>query len=256
MPEPKIYTKNYAAGESEFTSSHGDDFLEYLVDRDNDSQYVSNGANSDSTSLILDCTFMEAGEEREWDIDRIILVNHNLENPVFEYWDGAAWQALVSGVALVDSTSIFTFNQVTTSKVRLTVDDTQTPNQEKMIGEFIVTKLGVSLPDEYISYGVGSRQMSTEITLSDGSMHKTYIKPSVNRTEKYETKLSFTYLTRAQMDQLKAIKEAGQSFLWQPQSISQPQDIWLVHWVGSFAWKFVSTNTGAGHTLELDFKEV
>jgi hypothetical protein len=60
----------------------------------------------------------------------------------------------------------------------------------------------------------------------------------------------------AQRDNLKAIKETGLPFLWQPESVSLPQEVYFVHWVNAWDGKYMAAYKGAGYEVTVDVKEV
>lgn len=255
MAEPKFYTRNYIDDDCDITSSHGSDFLSYLFDRDKDSQYVTDGAGDDATEVTLTVVFNVGGVETEREIDSIILIGHNLKNPSIEQWDGSAWQALDSESALTSSVTVFSFDAVTTSRIRIIVTETQVADEEKEIGEFIACKSQAAIDSDLVSYQPGSRQMATDVRLADGSIHRTYVRHSVNRTEKYEARVQFQFLNRAKLELLRALKESGEAFLFYPESTANPDEIYLVHWFGAFSWKFASEYKDAGVHVTMDLKE-
>ena len=63
---------------------------------------------------------------------------------------------------------------------------------------------------------------------------------TTNRSEKYEAKVGFQYLSIATRDSLAAIKESGAAFLWYPESVAKPDEIYLVNWTSPFSWRFAS----------------
>src|SRR3954468_18215457 len=86
--EPKFYTQNAVDVESIFTVSHGSGTIGNIYDRDSDTQWLSSGANSDSTQISIEIQFSEAR-----DIDTVLIVNHNLKDVTVTYWNGAAYAA-------------------------------------------------------------------------------------------------------------------------------------------------------------------
>lgn len=255
MAEPKIYTRNYIDENSVFTSSHGDTFINRIYDWDRDSQWISVGANSDSTEVTLTVEFYEAGAAIERTIDRIILINHNLKDPTFEYWNGSAWVSLVVGSALAVANTIFTFNSVSTLKIRVRCSTTQVAAAEKAIGEFIACALTVALDKDFTAYQPTSRPEAYELKLADGSIHRTVVKHSLNQSEKYEAHLTFQFVSVTEFATLRALKQSGVAFIWHPESITQIDEIYYGHWTGPFQWKYVSTYKTAGAQVEFNFKQ-
>jgi len=254
--EPIIYSKNYITADGVFLCSHGSTLIERIYDRDKNSLYITSGANSDATEAYVEIAFYEGTVAQTRTIDTIILVNHNLKAPAFQYWDGSAWQDLVSGSNLAVSTSIFTFTAQATTKLKIKCSTTQTANQEKQFGELIACLKTLTLARDLESYDVTFRQKAVEIPLADGSIHRSVVAHSDNRSQKYEAKFTLNFLTTAQLEVLQAIKEAGAAFLVQPESIARPDEIYLVNWTNPFNYKYVSIYKGGGHRLEIQVKEV
>ena len=253
--EPKIYTRNYVDENCSIVSSHGGE-TDRLFDRDYESEWLTSGADSDEEEVIVQIDFFEAGNEIERTIDRIIMLGHNLYNPEFQYWNGSDWITLVSGVNLTDSTTILSFTQVTTQKVRLIISDTQSADNEKEMAEIIICALSLDVGIDMTDYSVNYRQKASEIELLDGSIHRTVIKHSPNRTQQYESRFHFKYVSEDTLASLKSIKEIGAAFLWQPESITRPSEIFYVNWTGPFSYKYSSTYKGAGFEVDVALKEV
>lgn len=256
MAEPKIYTKNYITRDCVITVSHGDGSKAYLYDRDQDSKWITSGANSDATDISIQIDFYEGTVAQNRTITRLFLLNHNLKTWDAEYWDGSAWQALTSETTDAASDTYKTFNSVTTAKIRLSCTATQTTNQEKYIGELIACALTLDIGRDLEQYDMKYREKVKEIALGDGSSHMAVTRFSPNRTQKYGANVRLIYLSAATVALLQAIKEAGEPFLWQPESTTVPSDIFFVHWAGPFDVHYVTTYKGAGYTLSAALREV
>lgn len=256
MPEPKIYTRNYIDDECTLSFSHGSTFGSRLYDRDKGSQYVTEDADDDTEEMSIEVDFKEDGVAQEREIDTVILLNHNLRNPELEYWDGSNWQPLDSESNVTSSTTVFSFTAVETTKIRLNCLDTQDPDEEKAIGEIIACAVQLEFSQDLESYEVQFRQMASEVTLIDGSIHRTVVKHSLNRSNKYEARGRFIYLTAAEVDSLTSIKDSGEPFLWHPETTARPAEIYYVHWTGPLRYRYVSDYKSAGYALDWEFKEV
>lgn len=259
MPtEPLLYTKNFITPDCEFAVSHDDSFIERLCDRDNDSQWISNGANSDATEVVIDITFKEGGQTIERDIDTLILVNHNLEDPILEYWDGAAFQSLDSETNLTDgSYTKMSFNSVSTEIIRIRNSQTITTNAEKAIGEIIACAELLDPEADMMQYRYTLVQRrANELLLGDGSLHRANVMHSPNRSSKYEVRGQFQFVDEDKLAEFQAVKESAEPFLFQPESVVRPDQIYLVNWVGSFNPEYASSYKGAGYNVPFEFKEV
>lgn len=255
MAEPKIYTKNYVDSNCEIASNYGGTVAR-LYDKDSVSKWQTTGADDDATTVILQVDFKEAGVAVSRTIDRVMLLNHNLKSVTFQYYDGSTWQDLLTTQTLDDSVSVISFTEQSTEKFRLLCDETQVADENKYVAELIVCALQLDIGDDMVSYSITHRQKVSEIELLDGSIHRTVIKHSPNRTLKYEARCQFRLLSEATLESLRDIKDAGQAFLWQPESSQRPDEIYLVNWAGSFNYQYSSTYKGAGFNLEMSLKEV
>lgn len=256
MPEPLLLTRNYVDDESEITVSHGSVSKGYMFDRDPDSKWTTSGANDDATSVTAIIEFFEDGVAVERDIDRLLLINHNFKAWTLEYWDGAAWQPLTSETVDDEEITFKTFGQVSTTKVRLTVTETQVADQEKEVGEIIVCAILLDPARDPDNLDVTWREMSAEIMMGDGSLHKTVTRWAQNRVQRYECRVNFSFLDEDDRADLKAIRDAGEPFLWYPESVARPGEIYLVHWANPWTEKYVSSYKGAGSEVTMALKEV
>ncbi len=255
--EPKLFTKNYVNSESDLTFSSGSTLGERIADNDKNSQWISSGENSDATESTVVAIFKEGGVEVEKSIDTVILINHNLEDPIVEYWDGSAWQSFDSETDLTDGTAtVFTHATVSTSRIKVRNSQTITTNQEKAIGELIACLSLVSFSRDFVSYNFNLvPRKAFELPLGDGSIHRSVVMSSLNRSSKYEANVRFDFLTAAEIEILQGIKESADVVTWQPESIERPDEIYQVNWTGNFAPIYVTSYKGAGYRADFNFKE-
>lgn len=254
--EPRIYTKNYVNADGVNTISHGSSAFANAYDGDKDSQWVSSGANSDSQDVTLEIEFYEGSRAIDRTIDRLILVNHNLKDYLIEYWDGSAWQTWLNVTGDVASTTIQTLTEHTISKMRLTAHTTQSVNAEKAIGEMIVCALQLDPARDLSVYEVVFSENASVYRSGDGGVQKQVKRFSPNRFEKYEARVAFDFLSESVLDSFYSIKKNGLPFLWQPESVSRPDEIYYVNWTDAFKYKYLSQNKGAGFHLEFTVTEV
>ncbi len=255
MSEPKIYTRNYVDSESVFTLSHGGTPL-YAYDRNAATRLVSTGANSDATTVDIEIAFYQGGVAQTRTIDTLALLNHNLKTWTLYRWDGAAYQSVTSQAADALANRVVSFTSFSATKVKLSCSATQTTNAEKAVGEIVLCALTLDVGSDMTGYDVRWRERAREVTLGDGSLHKVFMKDDSGRLGKYEATVRFDYISKATRDLLKAIRDTGQPFLWQPESVSVPEDLFLVHWASTWSDKYTATHKGAGYELAITVKEV
>lgn len=255
MSEPKIFTRNYVDAESVFTLSHGGTSL-YARDRNPATRLVSVGANSDATTVDIEIAFFEGGVAQSRTIDTLALLNHNLKTWTLYRWDGAAYQSVTSQAADAQANRVVSFTSFSATKIKISCSATQSANAEKAIGEIILCAMVLDIGSDLTGYDVRWRERSKEITLGDGSLHKVFMKDASGRLGKYEATVRLDYISKATRDLLKAIKDAGAPFLWQPESVNVPEDIYFVHWASTWTDKYTAAHKGAGYEMTFQVKEV
>lgn len=256
MSEPKIWTKNYVSGDCTITVSHSDASKGYLYDRDKDAKWLTSGANSDATVASIEVVFKEGSTAVDRTIDKLLIVNHNLKNWDFYSWNGSSWVLQANENTDAATTTYKSFSPVTTSKVKLECDATQIADAEKFIGQLIVAALQMDVGHDFKTYDVRYRERSREIELGDGSKHKMITRWTTYRTQKYEARCAFEFVTEAERLTLKSICESRAPFLFYPESTQRPDEIFLVRWSDPWAEGYVSSYKGAGLLIPMNVKEV
>lgn len=257
MAEPKFMDKNYVNEDDLITVSHGNGSKQYLFDRDNVSTWLTSGANDDATEVSIIVEFYEGELAVERDIDRALFINHNLKNYVLEYWDGAAWVELASDTTEDQDVTFLSFTEVTTTKIRLTATETQVADAEKFIGELIVTAELLALAREVEpNYEVRGREQMFEQVMGDGTIRRAVTRWAQNRVQRYEASGAFSFVSEADRADLKDIRDNGDPFLWYPESISRPDEIFYVHWTTPWTERYVTSYKGAGSEIPFKFVEV
>lgn len=254
MSEPRIYSKNYIDSECLITSSHGGDGTK-IYDRNSLTIFSTSGANSDATIGNIQIYFQSAGISQARTIDTIVIKNYNFLGWTAYYYNGTNWIDVFSSVSDSQSNRVISFSPVSTTAIQIQFQTTKTPNQEKTIGELIACNTVIAC-DDMSSYDPKWRERSKEIVLGDGSVHKVYTKDASGRLGKYEASVRFNYLSKATRDSLKAIKDTGEPFLWQPESVTVPEDIYYVHWSNTWDEKYMSNFKSAGYEVIMNLKEV
>lgn len=254
--EVKILTKNFVDSSSAIVSSFGGT-TSYLYDRDNGTKFVSTGANRDVNSVQIDITFKVNGVETEFTLNTLLMLRTNVKDFVF-YWFKASdstYHSVVDDHAVTDY-SCHTFGAVKTSRVRLVLNNTQHPNQEKEIGDLIIARTRYVLSRGIANYQVAFRNKVSQIELGDGSLSMAYSRPLGSRIDRYGAQCGFNFLSRADYDFLYCLKNEGDPFLFYPESITRPHELWYVHWLNPFSASYMTTFTGNGYALTMELMEV
>ncbi len=108
--------------------------VESLINRDPFWVWQSIGSNDDTDTVTLTASF---GVART--MDTLLLINHNLKNFSFEYWNGAVWIEILAETANVEDVYFSKFTPVSTDQVRLIMNSTIVADSEKTIQDFIAT---------------------------------------------------------------------------------------------------------------------
>lgn len=117
----------------------GQDFVNFLRNRDNFSGWSTTGStDAANTELVAE---MDGAK----DIDRIFLVKHNFKNFTIQYWDedSLTWTNFSTAINVTNNTletSYFEFNSVYTSKIKLVITGTMTPDADKFLNQLIMTE--------------------------------------------------------------------------------------------------------------------
>ncbi len=254
MAEPRIYSRNWVDANSVISSTYGGT-TGALFDRGTVVQFVTTGANSDATTFEVTINFYDGGVSQTRSVDSMFLLNHNLKTWTLYYWNGSSWVSATSQAADTQTSRYSAFTLFSASSVKLSCTATQTTNQEKAIGEIVLC--GVTLAaDDLASYDTKWREKTKEIVLGDGAIHRVITRAVSGRNGRYEARCRWSYLSKAQRDNFKALKEAGQPFLWQPESVNVPEEVYYVHWTNAWDDKYMSNYKGAGYEVVMDLKEV
>lgn len=258
MPEPRIYTRNYIDSQSVISTSHGGT-TSLLYDRSNSPRLTSSGSNTDLLFSVF-IYFYENGSPISRYINTTFLLNHNMVDWYLLRWNGS-WTEVANYLTTGSSgapgswSTYASHSRFSTNAMRIDVGGTSPSNVEKMIGEVIFCDTVLSCSD-LTAYDTKWRERSKEIVLGDGSIHRVNVKDASGRIGKYEARCRWTHLTKSERDNLKSIKDAGQPFLFQPESVSVPEDIYYVHWSNAWDDKYMSNFKGAGYEVLMDVKEV
>lgn len=137
----KFYKKNKLDISNEvavLTASQGNDYVNYVRNRSNDSAWVTTGSvDADLTNIEVD--FVDAR-----DVDTVILVKHNFKAYTIQYWNGSAYvnfSTPISETTNTSDTTTHTFTSVSTTKIKLIVQGTMVVDADKFLFQFIATEL-------------------------------------------------------------------------------------------------------------------
>jgi hypothetical protein len=266
--EPQIFTKNYfdscdENAPSRLTVNYGNASKAYLYDRDKDSKWLTSGANSDLTTVSIQVDFYERGQAVSRTIDRLIILNHNWKNFIVYYWDGAAWQTWSTQTNVADANTIISLASQTTAKIKVEITATQSADAEKYAGELMACAAQITAftnvaggDAEMAVYKPKYRERSQETIFGDGGLYKSTNFWTPNRSQRYEARVGWKYLATSVRNTLLTIKQSGEPFLWRPESVNRPDEIFLCRWSSPFEEDYSSLYKSAGLDIDAVFKEV
>jgi len=254
--EIRILTENMVDADSTIVVSAGGTTAN-LFDRDKDNKYITSGVRRDTQAATIEVTFNVGTVETEFTLNTLIMLKTNVKLFKLEWFDSAEsiFKTIIETERPGEITCL-TFGAVKTSKIRLTLFTTQQPNREKEIGELIIARQRFILSDNPSSYDLVGREKKTIIELGDGQRHIAYTRFSDQRISKYGARVSFRFLPQADYDILECIKNEGTPFLWYPESLSRPLEIYKVNWVNPFETRYSIQFKGAGYDITMELEEV
>ena len=118
-------------------SNNGQSFVDYIRNRNNFSAWLTTGS-TDAANTTLE---VDWGQGR--DVDSILLIGHNFKAFTIQYWNGSIWTDFSTPIAQTvnaDSTTLFSFDQVETTKIKIIITGTQVVNADKELYQLIVTE--------------------------------------------------------------------------------------------------------------------
>lgn len=238
-----------------FTSADTD-FAYYLYDRNKNVALQSSGSD-DSTPEVWEFTFSAAKT-----INGIAVIGHNIKQGNIQYWSGSAWVNFVNTVWWSDNTDVnsyFTFTEVSTTKIRLTMNTTISSNAEKEVAEILILESWGTVSVNPVSTDIDFPSDTNVVnTLSNGG--NVYI----DFGEKYADTLRFLEASSADMEFLRDMKNSIYPF-WvymcggydgNTQEGFRVQDFYFCNWINSFKPTLKNNLLDIGTDITLRLKEV
>jgi hypothetical protein len=231
----KIFKQNFLAAEAlTFSVTSGAASIDNIKDFDKNTKWVSVGSD-DLTTEVITITFTNSVT-----INRLLLLNMNFKNFSAEYWNGSIWtdftnvysdatssvKSEISETANTENSKYYEFDEVTTTKVRVSATETFIANAEKFLHEMYVgSEIGTfidditSSPNKYKP--IVSNTRSTYITKSNGGMIK------YERGDKYNVKVDIKELFNTEdQDIVNTMYDDGQFAIYPCGAIPYSQRGW------------------------------
>lgn len=230
----------------------------YILDRSNRTAWGTVGSvDSDNTQLVI--SMGDVGN-----LDSLILIGHNFKNFLIEYYNDATtlWVSLENITNCTDTTSYYSFAQILSSQIRITITGTQVANSDKILQQFIVTsKIGQFNGWPILKSPILGRNIQEQKMLSG----KSYVSQSVGY---YEVSATVSNLSNASdLALVESLQMANEGFLFWPCGGNETQfasvrkgyslqDIFLVRCKSEFSPEYVAGLYKTGQKVQLDMVEV
>lgn len=113
-------------------SDNGQAYVNFMRNRNNRSFWLTTGSN-DAANTQIDIAF---GDTQP--ISDFIIVEHNLSDFTIQYFDGSSFvdfSTAINESGNTETTNYFSFNEVETDQIRITITGTQVPDADKRIAQ-------------------------------------------------------------------------------------------------------------------------
>ena len=245
MAYPKIYGKNYLNENCDLVVTSGNSTKQYLYDQLKTPQWSSVGETVENGTYPCQITisFMTDGYSpfsTNRTFDTLALVNINLKKFKLQYWNGSAFvdinETIKTANADTDIVFIdFSSAPVASEKIRLCMDSTIVPGQEKKIGELWVMDYKFTLTNILIGYDRKDWVKEGKYRLASGKLE------TWQEVSKFILSQSLRNVGKTLRDNLKSLKEEYDNFTIYPDSTEWEDDLFLVYWTNNwdenYDWK-------------------
>lgn len=134
---------------------------------------------------------------------------------------------------------------------------TEPPNVLKTLGELVLfNENTITLQRDFSNYEERWREVSKEISLQNGGAHRVVTLSSAGENLRYECFAQFNFMSAAEVESWRRLKESGIPFNFMPESETNPHKIYKCHFTGPWNVKATSQYEGAGYTISVTLKEI
>lgn len=265
--QPIFASKNYLTQDSVdyglFTASEMDELVERIIDGDPLS-YWSGSSALDGTEVTLTFSFNYLNALIARTPDLIVFQNINWKNFVGEWSvDGSSWTTIsslnyASGVANNSATDLIVNPSDITNAYyfRVRITHTISADQAKKCGGIIVCAGVLQSAGGYAEDKISYRESVREVMLGDGTLSREYIMRSATSYDFWGMSLSLLNVSTASLLLLRAMKAAGDPFIFIPEPADRPRDAYLCHFDGAWRQEYENAVRSVGFRLQIKVKEV
>lgn len=197
----------------------------------------------------------------------VLILNHNLkfgDTSHYQVQDhngdiaGKEFNEVTDGLGR-RHTSIF-FPETLAVHMTLSFSKTEPIGQEKTASDIVLfSEKTVNIKNDFSSYDERWREKVKEIAMGDGSIHRVITISNDDgwfKNLRYEANCQFRFVSQADVESFRALKESRAPFYFQPDSVSNPQNIYHVEWTGPWNVQYSTNTKGAGYTVNMQVKEI
>lgn len=258
QPTFAFYTNNRINDYCTFTfTSALTTAAQYLYDRRRNYKLASVGSN-DATPEVWVIEFQGGNAQT---ISAIFMDSHNIKSGNVQYWNGSSYVDFSTAISLsgnTDTTNFWTFNAVSTTKVRFTLNTTMIVDAQKYVGEIAIFNL-LGVPESQpSSYVIRYRERSFEhTTATAGSVYVYFGK-------KASIDVTFSDASYNDVSLFETLKNLGEPFYFYPSGgLYEGVDIGLriydifnVNYVNEFAPNLKSNLLEINQSVALELAEI
>lgn len=223
----------------------GTDTVINMIDKVPATQYVTEGFAGDTLSTTVSIDFPSTQT-----VDKIVLKNHNLKDFSI-YYNNTTTNVFSTDINFSTNSEInhyFTFDTITTiTNITLKLNATIIADQEKKIGELVISKLFYDFEADRLpsakNYTPQIVRKQVRHEMSDGGV------TLFNLAEKFKTTLRFEFVPTSTELVFKAIYDDNDpvNFISFETTSSWDGDLFEVNWTGQFNFlKFSANNKNIG----------
>jgi len=236
---PKLYSKNYLTENSVLEVTSGNSVKQYLYDQLKTPQWISSGETDEDGdhSCHITIYFMTDGYSPysvNRTFDTLVLINTNLKKFKLQYWDGTQFVDIADTIKTTNTdTDViidFSSSPVASEVVRLVMDSTITPGEEKKIGELWVMDYKFILEHIIIGHDRDDWGKEGAYRLAGGQLETWN-----EEVDKFTLNQTLRNVGETLRDNLKDLKDDYDNFTIYPNGDEWVDDFFLVYWVNP--WK-------------------
>ena len=252
----RFLSKNYITSITDLTSTTGTDNLVYLIDRNENTQWIGTGVTGTGTEVIT--WFLGTTT-----INRLYIKNHNLDTYSFYYNENPA-NTFTPDISVTGNTGDNSYHEVGTQTINSitlymgTLVGGTTIAGAKKVGELYYGTQQFEAESNPVaeSFDQYKSKKGFDLEMADGGVKSIWL------ADKYKANVTFDFVSTSALTDFKDLYNGHSEFVFLTKPVSTGTgwngDAWHVNWVGDFHGMNLTgglTET-VGYTINLDLWEV